>query len=146
MHSKVGSISRGANYSVGGPSKLTVSPIINHTPSASCVLILQHQTKTVRLQLYTYPKETNENSFAIHKCSVSTSIDLTPFSSTLGKTFPTCNLFIPTFRGYFADPCERYLATGDHFKEIPHNLFRLLLLSHYRPRYNILSLTKRIRP
>ena len=68
--------------------------------------------------MFVYPKETKEDSFAVYKCSISTTIDVIPFSSAVGKTFPTCDLFIPTFDSYFVDPCESY--SGDHFNKIPH--------------------------
>ena len=61
-----------------------------------------------------YPKEVKENSIVVYKCNVSITIDVTPFSSAVGKTFPSCDLFIPTFDGYFVNPCDNH--AGNHFK------------------------------
>lgn len=64
----------------------------------------------MRLVLVGYAQET-EHNVTIYKCNISISVDVTPFSSAIGKSFPTCDLFIPIFNGrYFAKPCENHLG------------------------------------
>ena len=63
--------------------------------------------------------DTMEEKTPGYKCEMSIMVDVTLFTSIVGKTIPICKMFIPTFGGSFVDPCERYL--GDHFKETPYS-------------------------
>ena len=67
--------------------------------------------------------DTIEEETAGYKCEMSITVDVTLFTSVVGKIFPICKIFIPTFGGSFVDPCESYL--GDHFKDMPYSLIFL---------------------
>ena len=83
--------------------------------SVTCFLISQHQTETVKFKLGGYLMDTIEEETAGYKCEMSIAVDVTLFTSVVGKNLPICKIFIPTFGGSFVDPCETYL--GDQFKE-----------------------------
>ena len=82
-------------------------------------LIPQHQTETVKFKLGGYLTDTIEEETAGYKCEMSITVDVTLFTSVVGKNFPICKILIPTFGGSFVDPCGTYL--GDHFKKHPKN-------------------------
>ena len=83
-------------------------------PVKLCVIIVQHQTKNATFLLGGYLREAVEKKTGGYKCEMSISIDVTRFSSIVGKNLPLCKIFIPTFSGSFVNPCKSYL--GNHFK------------------------------
>ena len=54
--------------------------------------------------------ETTEERTSGYKCEMTITVDVTPYTSVVGKTFPVCKMFIPTFGGSFVDPCDSYLG------------------------------------
>ena len=62
-----------------------------------------------------YLRETVQKETGGYKCEMSIVVDVTRFSSIVGKNLPLCKMFIPTFGGSLVDPCKSYL--GNHFKD-----------------------------
>ena len=91
-------------------------PITLELLIVTCSSITQDQTKTVRFTLAGYLTESMEKKTAGYKCEMSITVDVTRYSSVVGKTFPVCKMFIPTFGGSFLNPCESYL--GNYFETL----------------------------
>ena len=90
-------------------------------------LVAQHQTKNATFVLGGYLMEMVEKKTGGYKCEMSISVDVTRYTSIVGKNFPLCKMFIPTFGGSFVNPCKGYL--GNHFKDDSLSISNIL----YRP-------------